>query len=208
MLGITYPRLDEEFVKVIIKHLDEGRYCRDICNKCIGHCSCKHKDRLARDVLIESFIPLAKSVAKRFRTDDDALSFALLALTQAVDSLHGGIKDVPNYLYTKVNFRVQNDVYLNRIIKIPKKSIRVDSVTALRFGAAALFEGATDPQAAVDLRDTIDSIIKNPSEKIVIQYLVQGGYTNKDIGEALHIHPTMVCKIKNDIRNALTEELL
>jgi len=225
VLDLTVPRLDDEFIKVIVASLNRGEslYCRDICNKCVGFCKCEHRDKLARQALIECFIPIAKNVVGRVSDgrvgySDELLGWALLALTETVDGLTDDIENIPGYVAVAVKFKTLDYVINDHLIKVPREALKhlshlrdvyeLDSCEDSVHGSFCSSWGRGEVSKIIELQETINKVIEKPREKQILQHLMAGGYTNNDIGKMLRVSAPMVCKIKQNICDAFAEELL
>jgi len=225
MLKLTCPKLDTDFIKVIVTSLNRGEnlYCRDICNKCIGYCKCEHKDKLAREALIECFIPVAKNVVYQVSDDregysEELLGWALLALTETVDELTDDIENIPGFVAVTVKFKTLEYATEDYLIKVPRgglgKASHLRYVKNLESNEERVSHsfrsswGKEDVSKIFELQETINKVIEKPREKLIIQHLMAGGYTNNDISKILRVSAPRVCELKQNICKAFAEELL
>lgn len=202
-LRTVFPRLKEKEVVELVKiiQFDEQCVTCDICNKTIfeeRECStCPFKNRKARDVLIESFIPLALSIAKRLGGNNrkEVVSVSLLALTEAVADMPDDIRSLEAYVRVFVAGRIKNFLLADSVIQVPRYGLathgHLKSIYALPSSISVSGE-----QTAVDLNEIISRIPQTKNEEVILNCILEGGYNLQDMSAMCGVGEARVSQVK------------
>ena len=206
--------LSDEFIKTIISFISKGQEltCGQICNKCTDGCTCYYRNTLARDALIEAYIPIAQNVAlkyinKGYDAVEEITAVAMLSLTVTVDKLTDKIYLPSGYVKTCVSFDVLDFVITNSLIRVPRSAKGYEFLRNISGGGASGITKIT-PDMEVELQDYIDSIVKDTKDKIVLDCLRKGGYSVEQIGHLCSVSDSRVCQIKSKLQKQFAGELL
>ncbi len=221
-LNGSYVRLSEDFVKIIISYLERGEepYCRDICNRCIGHCTCEYKDKLARQALIESFIPLAKLTLKKYGFRKpwymaELLSEAMLALAKSVDMLDSTILEPAAYVRFYISKQVLRFAICDSTIKVPLESTETHGYLRKCYLQSTigndLFDEYTcyDPHVddALGLDEVIRETIVRERDRGILDLILEGGWTHSEIADTFDLTRARISQLSYEIQQKLVEAI-
>jgi RNA polymerase sigma factor (sigma-70 family) len=168
------------------------------------------KGECTREELIEGFIPIVLSVAGRFPTKyierDEAISVGLIELIKCVDRnpVIKSAKQFAAYVKTSVHKRIKTHCtkwYGKSLIKSDPR-YQTPIVTQVLTQAIP-----TKHYFEIELKDTIDAVVKDPIERVIINRVLEGGYKICDIAEELGVTRQSVGKLKEEILEKLLCEL-
>lgn len=205
-LSGDFLRLNDDVVKNIIHFLeleDNPKY-GDICHICVGGCRCEYRDKYARDVLIESFIPMVKAYV--FRTYQgrqewylrEILSEGMLILTETVNQLHSNVESPRKFIASHVALSLRRFVMYDRAVKSRDKNLRVfhPMTNELKITQTEI------PQ--IDLDDFIDNVITDAREKAILDALYKG-YTTIEAGDKIGCSASTVSRARYKIFVSLSK---
>lgn len=159
--------------------------------------------KATKEQIIHSYIPLALKIAKRFPGSyinrHDAIGIALLELTRIVHE--GTIRsqaEFTNYVNSAIYNKLKaycKSYYNQSVIRTKGRKANPATSQTLSHEIGHKDHGP----GAVDFRDFIEKIIRNPMERIIINRIIEGGYVLNDIAEETGVSTTYVHKIKEQL---------
>jgi RNA polymerase sigma factor (sigma-70 family) len=208
-LRTFFPRLKEEEVELFVRALWENGSVKTcvICNKTklSGSCSdCLFVDRNAKDVLIESFIPLVMSISKRIggTKRNDIVSVGLLALTEAINNIPPDIRSLEAYVRSTVAGKIKTFLINDTVIQVPSYGVATHKHLKSTMTIANDIP-VSGEQTSVDLSEIINSIPRNKKESIILSCLLEGGYSLRDMADMCGVERARVSQIKHDLLDRL-----
>lgn len=211
-----FPRLKPEEIAALLAGVDRDAISCVNCNReaIRGYdCDvCPFKGRKTKDILIESFIPLVMSIARRFGGENrqEIIGVGLLALTETVVHVPGDIRSLEAYIRSSVTGKIKNFLVTNTTIRVPPYG----SVThgRLRRTPQLTGEAATHgEQGLVDLYEILDKIPRNKNEEVILRCMAEGGYSLADMAERCNLSTPRVSQIKQSLLERVfnkTKEIL
>ena len=218
-----YVRLTEENVNTIFTVLNnkENPLTCECCEEygfsptrsCEG---CSIANRHVKEILIESHIPLVRSIVSKLSwkhgTYRENLSAGLLALTEAVSKAHFLTSDsnISAYIRNYVTRAIKNFIIHDSIIKVPRyadakynflRNVWLDQ----EYEKAAI---PNNTELQVDLDDFLKTIPKSWIDNKVLSYLIEGGYTGKEIAQLCSMTPSMISRVKLQLEDKIRKELM
>lgn len=183
----------------------------NICEVCLHRtCPCEAHNKSAKNVLIEKFLPLALYVAKKLsskKTIDEAVCVALLTLVEAVNKIPelDNLDSVGGYIKVCIKYKVREFVLTDGVIKLKRSSARqfkyLHQVKAIK-------ETITEGYATtIDIEDVINKVASNTTRRKILEYLIQGGFTQKEIAELIHMTPMRVSQLRKQLIKEILREL-
>jgi DNA-directed RNA polymerase specialized sigma subunit len=160
------------------------------------------------DILIESHIPMVMDIAKKIGGSKrlEATSVGLLTLVDKVNSLPSDIKNVGAYLRVWVTREIKTFLLADTTIHVPFYGS--GSHSHLRHTYNVVGNVAVDGgQTLIDLYEIIYRIPKNRAEETIMQCLMEGGYSLRDMAFLCCLGQARISQIKNDLLDRLQAEL-
>lgn len=177
--------------------------------------------------VIESYIPLAKSVARQYSRRlrhsshyDDLCSTLQVNLVQVIQKLCGKpdieSHKVESYLLVCLHGTAARYLHNMDLIRVPERVIQKqlaageepcrDSVTSTTTdeGQRELPSGRYTAEQEVEYRDRLDFVARNDREREVLNLLIQG-HSQSEIARHMETHAMEICRIVKRIRERWTQ---
>ena len=201
----TYLQLNHEEVFALVNVIkNEGNM--GLCGVChllsVTCDQCTEKNRPVVHVLIENYIPLVLSSARKFSTfksRDDLVGVGLLAVVEAVSRIPK-LKDLTKfdaYVHSCIVFKMKEFVLTDGTIRL--KVNRVKGNLHLRHTSPITDYARREHTSTLELREILAKVIKTDVEQVIIDCLMQGGFSNNDIAEMCDKSAGRISQIKNDL---------
>lgn len=209
-LRTVFPRLKEKEVNGLIKIIqstNESITC-DVCKELLfeeRECStCPFKERKVQDVLIESFIPLALSIAKRLGGSNrkEVVSVSLLALTEAIAKMPNDIRSLEAYVRVFVAGKIKNFLLADSVIQVPRYGLATHSHLKATYAISGDIP-VSGEQTAVDLNEIIATVPRNKNEEVILNCLLEGGYSLQDMSNLCGVGEARVSQVKQLVLDRL-----
>ncbi|MEA1999813.1 MAG: hypothetical protein U9N61_10910 [Euryarchaeota archaeon] len=202
-LRTCFPRLKESQVDLLVESILSGgdpESCA-ICNKLLFNsqdCSeCPFKGKCIKDILIESFIPLAMSIAKRLGGYGykEVIDEALLALTEAINCIPSDIRSVEAYVRVRVTQRLKKFLILDTTIRVPEYGLATHQHLRTTYQIDGNVSSPGE-QEVVEINELLARVPKNKNEEIILKCITEGGYSLRDMSDKCRVHESRVSQIK------------
>lgn len=209
-IRVKFHRLQQHQIDVIVDLLKEGENPK-ICDVCKGELfdhTCPHLGKSIRDVLIESYAILVLDIAKKistYRKRNDAVSEGMLALTEAVDRLPQDIENAGAWIRTYVTLSMRRFLELDSVIHVPQYK---KSHSFLRGSPSIRLEHVEHGDCeATDLIDLLNSIPENDKEETVMQCMIEGGYSLRDMADMCYVTCSRISQIRQNLETRIESAL-
>lgn len=169
---------------------------------------------VSNEELIESYIPLVLSIAKKFPRkyigSEDAIGIGLLELTRCVNEGERHTQAefttyVQKNVYRKIRLFCRN--YYNHSV-VRSKDLKIEPIVSRSLENTDDVYQKDINSSIVDFRDFIESIIMKPLERIIIERIIlEGGYGVNEIADNEGVSHQYVSKIKESLFKRLLCEL-
>jgi len=208
-----FRRLPNEILLQIKKYADsEGLTICDICvSSGFGdrkNCKeCNNKDKTPKQIIIESHIPMVIMIVNRISPTSkmkEVLSAGLLALTEAVEKMPHDVKSISGYLHVYVVRELKQFILKDGVIIVPHYA--PPKYNWLRH--IEYFNGeipVPGNQGEVEVNDLIESVCDTSMHKTILQCLMEGGYTGKDLANRCNVSMGRISQVKSKLLLKLWE---
>jgi RNA polymerase sigma factor (sigma-70 family) len=164
--------------------------------------------------LIESYIPLALSIAKRFPpkyiSREDAIGIGLLELTRCVmEGERYSQAEFTAYIKKSVFKRIKNHClrYYGQSV-VRSKDLKDEPAISRSMEQEDDICGKNIDLNVIDFKDFINVIITKPLERIIVERLIlEGGYGVNDIADEIGVTHQYISKVKNELFERLQKHL-
>lgn len=171
------------------------------------------KGEYTKNELIENYIPLALAIARKFPSKyierNEAISIGLCELTRCINNCKiGNQKDLTKLVQKSIFNRIKDHClrYYGRSV------IRTKGRKCKPVETVSLSKNITDHcyrhYFKIDLDDTINKIVKNSIERVIINRIIEGGYTLEDIAKETGISRSYVGLLRSNLLEKMLCELL
>lgn len=188
-----------------------------VCDCCVfdgeGDCkTCGIRQRSALEVLIESHIPLVRSLVGRYKVSlekhDELMSIGLSTLVSCLNKLDE-LEDVVRigaYVRRSVGWALHRAISYDNTIYVPVDVSPEDRAASkcCTFNDEFVRDNRVDSSKSFELEETLQVIINNDREMRVLQMLCEG-FDGRDIATDLGISVPRVSQIKASIQRKLAE---
>lgn len=193
--------LSNEEKEELTNYILEENYCK-ICKKkkCEG---CLDKNKSVKQILIESYIPLAIKIATDISSNkrEDLISVALLALTKAISNLKEHKPFLHPYIIKTIVKSVKSFAILDTVIKVPwngEKDYKfLRSTLMFSSGIKSKCSCTHGREKYIELIEIVKKVPRDEVEKIILQCIIGGGYSVSDMAELCNLNYSNTSRIKN-----------
>ena len=186
-----------------VKEHGDSEICQ-VCQILNLTCStCTLKRKLITHVLIENYIPLTLTLAKKFsnrRNRDELVGVSLLALVEAVSRIPklDTIENFKAYICSRIMFAVKKFILTDGIIKLKVNSAKENLGLRIVFPIkdCECHHGA---RLSLEVREQIEKVIKDNNERVILDCIVKGGYKTADMADMCGKSKGRISQIKGDL---------
>jgi len=190
-----------------------------VCETCIfgyepGSCvSCTVRRRPALEVLIESHVPLVRSLAARYKVNpekfDELISVGLSTLVSCLNTLEtlDDVTRIGAYVRRCVGWALHRAVSYDGPIYVPVDAppeARELNTRRVQVEADLVKDNRPSDLNELELEEALTQIISSDREMLVLTMMCQG-YTGKEIAAELQISEARVSQIRSSIQEKLME---
>lgn len=158
-----------------------------------------------KEELIESYIPLVLRIARRFPSKwiepAEARSIGLLELTRTINECTiSSQAELTNLVRSNVMNKIKehcSKYYSRSVIRTKGRGTEPVVTHTLPKHLGYKFD------FRLDLLDTIDSIVNDPIERVIMERLMEGGYTQADIARELGVSRAWVGRLRERLLGEL-----
>lgn len=165
-----------------------------------------------RGELIDNFVPLVLSITKRFPSKyierDEAISIGIIELIRCVDQNLNSIDSVGRFV-AFVKFCVSNKIknhckewYSKSVVKSPRNSVFKIITETLNDEAYSVHH------FTFEIEDSINKVVRNETERVIITRVLEGGYTYADIAKETGISIAYVGKLREELLLKVAKDVL
>lgn len=170
------------------------------------------KGEYSQTELIESYIPVVLRIAGRFPAKwiepSEARSIGLLELTRTIQTCQiRSQQQLTKLIMTNVNNRIKEycvKYYRKSVIR--SKSRKIEP-TVTRQLSKKYEQAYYKWSFEIDLRDTVNKIVSSPIEGVIMDMIMEGGYTLEEIAKEVGYSRAWVGMLKDRLLRRLKCEL-
>lgn len=183
-----------------------------ICQICTSkECPCNFKNNTLQEVVTEYYINLTKVLVRRIcfgsGQKEDFVAAGFLGLAKALNKINETIDDPDAYIVQSIIRNIKIELVKNTLIPVPHSGFKKGYRKACGYQIREEELAVPPQQTTVDIKDFVKKIPDSEAEKVILKFVLEGGYKDYEIAEEAHLSTRRTNQIKNALLTKLFKEL-